>query len=326
MTDDTSGTVVLSVDAELGWGHVDVPDPPRERVEYARTGWLRLLDLLDEYRLPATWAVVGHLFLDDCDGTHAGHPAPVGWFEREVGAWADRPDLRFGQGLIERVETARADHELACHGFSHVPFWHPEMTPELARAEFAASREAAGRSFDSLVYPRNMVGYRDVAAEAGFTCYRGPTPRVPGTRDGRLAKLGRVLAGSPPIVRPHVDEHGLVNVPGSLPLFSFEGPAAALLERVVEDPIVRLARAGVTEAARTGGVFHAWLHPNNLYADRHARRLHAVFEAIAEARDDGRVTVEPMGAVADDVLDGDGGDDAAASPTGPEGAVRHRLG
>ncbi|WP_336035066.1 polysaccharide deacetylase family protein [Halobacterium yunchengense] len=302
---DERGIVVVSVDAELGWGFHDLPEPPAERVEAARTGWIRLLGLLDEYDVPATWAVVGHLFLDDCDGEHADHPTPDGWFERERGDWAGRRDLRFADGLLERVDAASAGHEVGAHSFSHALFGRRETTPEVARAELAATRAAADRPLDSFVFPRNSVAHRDALADAGYTCYRGLSPEpAPERPVERVRKLARLAARTtPPVVRPVVDEHGLVNVPASQFLFDFEGGARAVCETLADDPVVARARRGVDAAARSGGVYHAWLHPNNVRNDRHARRLRRVLGHVAARRDEGAVRVEPMGAVADRALD-----------------------
>jgi len=330
---DAPGTVVVSVDAELGWGHHDLATPPHERVEYARTGWIRLLDSFDEYDVPATWAVVGHLFLEDCDGVHADHPAPPAWFERERGAWADRPDLRFGPDLVDRIETAAADHEVGCHTFSHVRFDAPETTAALARAELRASERAAGRSFESFVFPRNGVGHRDALADAGYACYRGTVPpsRSAGPSAFALSALSALagddarrrarklvggLAGrAPPLVRPTLDEYGLVNVPASLYCFGFGGAARAVVESTAGDPIVRRVRAGLDAAADRGGVLHLWLHPNNVYNDRHARRLEGVLSAVAARRDAGDVAVETMGSIAARVREraGERGDAAPGS-------------
>jgi len=68
------GTVVISVDAALGWSSIDRQTPRTRRADAARSGWRTLLDAFDEHELPATWAVVGHLLLDDCDGVHEHHP------------------------------------------------------------------------------------------------------------------------------------------------------------------------------------------------------------------------------------------------------------
>jgi len=301
------GTVVISIDAELGWGHHDLRSPPVERVEYARTGWRRLAALHDEFELPATWGVVGHLLLDECDGVHAGHPTPDGWFAREWGSWDTRPDLRFGRDLVDLIVESDVEHELACHSFSHVLFDGPETTAAVARAELRACQAALDRypagpdAFDSFVFPRNRIGHRAVLADEGYRCYRGET-LGPAQGMRALAPLRKVAAAlarrPPPLVEPRVDEYGLVNLPSSMYLFGFEGVPKAVWAALDGDPLVARAKRGVDRAAAEGGVFHLWLHPNNLVSRADGRRVRAIYRYLRTAVDAGRVTVEPMRAVA----------------------------
>lgn len=297
------GSVVMSIDAELGWGFHDVASPPPDRLAAARRGWRQLVDLLDEYRVPATWAVVGHLFLAGCDGEHAAHPTALDWFERERTSWRDRPDLRFAPELVADVLGARVDHDVGSHTFSHVDAGEPWVDREVFLAELVAANEAAGslgvepRSF---VFPRNVVGFRETLAEAGLDVYRGPR-RLP---EGGLARsFGKLVEATDPerarLVQPSVDEHGLVEVPPSLYLYGFEGLARTVVESVWTDPVVAQAKHGIERAARTSGVFHVWLHPNNLVDARDVRRLRAVLEHISRLRRTGGLVVETMADVAD---------------------------
>jgi peptidoglycan/xylan/chitin deacetylase (PgdA/CDA1 family) len=148
------GSVVVSIDAELGWGFHDHEEPPSSRIDAARSGWHTLLDVFDTYDVPATWAVVGHLFLETCDGVHANHPSIDGWFDRERESWTTRPDLRFGRDLVAATVDADVDHEIACHSFSHVLFDDSRVTREIASAEVAA---AAGAVVCEDVPPRTLV-------------------------------------------------------------------------------------------------------------------------------------------------------------------------
>jgi peptidoglycan/xylan/chitin deacetylase (PgdA/CDA1 family) len=302
------GSVVLSLDAELGWGFHDQESPPTDRVERARAGWKRLIDCFEEAAVPATWAIVGHLFLDDCDGEHASHPASGDWFAAERGRWRSRPDLRFGEGLIERIEGSPIAHEIGSHSFSHVVFGDADTTRTLAAAETEASVELArerGVSLSSFVYPRNRVGHRDTLAEGGFVCYRGRAP-ARGLDDfagGRpLRKLVEATIDTPPLVRPRYDEFGLVNVPASLYLFGFEGLGRSIAESVWDDPVVRAAKRGIDAAAEANGseneVFHMWLHPNNLVTPRDVRRVRRILAYLDAQRTAGRVSVETMTEVA----------------------------
>ncbi|WP_254524307.1 polysaccharide deacetylase family protein [Natrinema caseinilyticum] len=291
------GSVVISLDAELGWGFHDLPEPPIERVESGRRGWKSMLELLEEFDVPATWAVVGHLMLEDCDGGHAAYPAPDGWFDRERTDWADREDLRFGRDLVRGVLESDADHELASHSFSHVLFGRPETDRELAVAELERCGELAAewdRSIDSFIYPRNDIGHRDVLAEYGITAYRGASP----TRDGVRGVFDSAIRDRSMLVAPTVDEYGLVNVPASMFLFGFEGAARTVAESIWEDPMVVLARRGIDEAARTDGLFHMWLHPNNLTHQRDDRRMRAILSHLERRRTETDLTVETMAGVA----------------------------
>lgn len=302
------GSVVISVDAELGWGFHDMQSPPERRVEAGRPGWRALCDLLERHRLPATWAVVGHLLLDDCDGRHDGHPTPPGWFARERNGWADRPDLRFGGDLVERLLGADPDHEIGSHTFSHVPFDDPRVTAEVVRAELRAAAEAAeGRglspAFRSFVFPRNRMGYRDVLAECGYRAYRTNGEEWGAARRDRLGKLRSLVGGGARLVEPQIDEFGMVAVPASLYLFGFEGRLRAAAEAVWDDPVARQAERGIDAAADGEGLFHLWLHPNDLVEDRDVDRVARVLDYLAERRNEGGLRIETMGEVADRLLE-----------------------
>ena len=291
------GSVVISLDAELGWGFHDLEDPPEDRVESGRRGWNVMLELLDEFDIPATWAVVGHLMLEECDGRHADHPAPPGWFGRERGSWRDREDLRFAPDLVTDILRADADHEFASHSFSHVLFGDEGTDRELADAELERAVEIADvwdQSIDSFVYPRNDVGHRDVLADHGLSAYRGKSP----TRDGVRGLVDSTLRGQSMITEPEIDEYGLVNVPASMFLFGFEGPARTVVESVWTDPMLELARRGIDDAVESDGVFHMWLHPNNLTSERDDRRMRAILAYLERRRAETDLTVETMGAVA----------------------------
>lgn len=300
---ESIGTFVLSIDAELAWGFHDLLPEPENRVNDAREAWNLLLSLLDRFDIPATWAIVGHLFLDECDGTHSDHPAPRDWFARDPGGQATPDSLWFGLDLIQIIRNTDVDHEIGSHSFSHVEFGDRATTEEIATAELCASVEAANAadiSLDSFVFPRNNVGHCGLLANHGFSCYRGLSPRWLDTSLLRPAlKLAVFPTGvtSPPLVEPRIDKHGLVNVPASLGIFGFEGKARRILTPLVGDPIVRQAKLGIDAAIQKGGVFHCWLHPHDIVTTADAERLRAIFAYVNQRRDDG-LRVETMSEIA----------------------------
>lgn len=292
------GSVVISLDAELGWGFHHEQPLPAARIRDARSAWTDLLGLFDEYEIPATWAVVGHLLLEDCAGGHTNHPAGSQCCV-DAPAAITRDDAWFANGLVDQVANADADHELASHGFSHVHFAHERMNRSMAKSECAAAAETLApyatepRSF---VFPVNEVGYRELLAEHGFACYRGPAP----AQLGPVEKVwnGLRIRNAPPIVRPTVDEYGLVNVPASLYLFCFQGVVRRIIEGIHDDPIVEAVRQGVEALRETDGVLHLWLHPHNVVDEHDRERMKRVLATVDRARRETDVTVETMGDVA----------------------------
>jgi hypothetical protein len=266
-------------------------------VEDAREGWKFLIDVLDTFEIPATWAIAGHLLLSECDRRHRSHPLGPSWFARERTTLADRPDLRFAGGLVDAIRESDPDHEIGCHGFSNVELGHPDTTAATARAELAeACRAAQARGIDlsSFVFPHNSVGHRGELAAAGFTCYRGVIPN----RSGHHRKLLDAMVGSssPRLVAPAIDEWGLVDVPASLHLFQFDGLTRALLEPAFGDPVVDHVEQGLDELAESDRIFPLWLGPSSIQTERDRRRLRTVCSSIAECRD--TVDVATMGTVA----------------------------
>jgi peptidoglycan/xylan/chitin deacetylase (PgdA/CDA1 family) len=311
-------TVVISVDAELAWGSHDFERVPTDRVAAAREGWRTLLDHFDRYEVPATWAVVGHLFLSDCDGEHAEHPSLEGWFDADPGGPASASPRWFADGLLEAVADSPVAHDVGGHSFSHRQL-NPDLDPEIARAEVEATVTAArDRGFDlaSFVHPGNVIGHRDVLADCGFTCYRGRPPTRPS--DGTVLQPARKLlsgavGGDPRLVEPAVDDHDLVNVPASLYLFDVDGGPSRALGRAGIDPVVGRAKRGVDAAADRDGVYHLWLHPNNLVSPHDVERVERVLEYVDAVRARTDLTVETMASVADRVA----AETAAPTPTTP---------
>lgn len=306
------GSVVISLDAELGWGYHDLRSDRRQyhlgRMASVREMWFPLVDLFERWDVRATWALVGHLFLERCDGVHPEIPVDERWFGPDPGGDRTSSPEWFGRDLIDYVHASPVGHELASHTFSHVQFGTPGTSREVADAELRQSNELArdyGVEFDSLVFPRNNVGHLDVVADNGFTCYRGPIPdcwyeRIPASSAGKFARYA--LRGSPPIVEPSVGPHGLVNVPASLYLYGFEGAAQSLVTPFSkrEDPTVDQVEAGLrTLVECDDGLFHLWLHPNNVSTERGLARVESVLGLVDAYRRNYGIDVVTMREVAD---------------------------
>jgi peptidoglycan/xylan/chitin deacetylase (PgdA/CDA1 family) len=312
------GAFVLSLDFELIWGTMDRrgPEAFRRACERERSEVFEpLLALLEEFEIPATWCVLGHLMLDSCapvDGRK--HPEIVrpthawvsgDWFDNDPCTDEQRDPVFYGRSLVETLLQARVEQEVGCHGFSHVIFGDPGCSRETAESEIQACVRAArtlGITPRSFAFPRNQVGHLDVLREHGFSCFRGrePTWHTGGGRvAGRVKRAGHLadvmLARRPPTVLPETTE-GLINIPGSMMYPAIHGRR----RHIPVSRRVRRALKGVEAAARDKRVMHLWFHPTNLADDTEAMLggLRTVFADVTRRRERAELDVLSMGELA----------------------------
>ncbi len=309
------GAFTLSLDFELLWGTQDLVGPEgfKNACLFERRRVLDdLLALLHEFEIAATWCVVGHLFLDQCDGKHADLARPShawlrnDWFHHDPGGHEDSDSLFLGKSLVEKILACRTGQEIGFHSFSHVIWGDPGCSREVAESEMRACL-AASRWVDSpkvsFVFPRNRVAHLDVLAANGMRVFRGPGPRWYERDDrpgplGRLAHLFEVALGTPaPTVLPEATPEGLVNLPGSMIYL----PAHGVRGLIPTGRRVRRALAGLEDAAARRRVFHLWFHPTNLFDHFPSMMtgLRTIFEATRRLRDRGRIDVRTMGSFAE---------------------------
>ena len=295
------GRVVISIDTALGWGVYDRDNTSIQRIDRAREGWRRLLSVLNEYRLPATWAVVGRLFRSDCDSRHVTHPALGEWLDDDHArdGRLGRRTLQVAPGLLREIASSSVSHEIASHTFSYVPFGEPWVDRELATAELVASIEAASElpcALTSITFPRDSVGHLETLFDWGFICYRG-RPARPSTD----VSFGDEL-GEPPLSEPHVDEYGLVNVPGSMSLCEPIPAERRARTDALADPTVQRVRRGVDRAVREDGVFHLTVRPRDVVTNYDIQRVESVCSYLDVRRRETGLDVVTMNEIACAVL------------------------
>jgi peptidoglycan/xylan/chitin deacetylase (PgdA/CDA1 family) len=312
------GTCVVSIDTELAWGAAHRRDgsAPAHRYELEREVIGRLLDLFARYEISATWAVVGHLFLDRCARDHeGGRPHPElrrptydwldgDWLDIDPCADAETAPYFYAPDVVDRIAACPVPQEIGSHSFTHAIADDSGCSPEVFASELAACHKAAatrGIELRSFVYPRNAIAHRDTLHEAGFTSYRGGRPSAPFAgrpswqrRALRAIDTVRPLAGS--TVQPEVDASGLVNVAQT---YYF---APTTRSRQLPPAVwARFPVARLRQAARQRSLFHLWFHPYDVTAapDRALDILERICRAIDRERSRGRLDVRTMSQVAD---------------------------
>ncbi|GAA4125011.1 polysaccharide deacetylase family protein [Knoellia locipacati] len=311
MTHELSrGVMLISIDTEMAWGAVHHGSPNRYHWPEERDVLRSLLDILDEYDVPATWATVGHLFLEGCENVEGDvHPEIArpdypwlaqDWFEDDPCAPATEDSRWYAPDLVREILERRTRHEVASHGFSHLIVGDPGCSAEVFDSELAAAR-AAAEPYDvelrSFVYPRNSIGHQDVLRRHGYIAYRGVRPDLFGSIHGRLrplARVGDLLIPTPrSVVRP-VLEGDLWNFPATVMYGADLHQGRARLWQWQH-------RRRLRHAARHGGLFHVWFHPHNLQPDpaNALRGLESLCRLAAELRSEGRLETLTFGGLAD---------------------------
>jgi len=275
------------VDTELAWGSVHRKQSQRnlELHKGEREIVRRLLSLFGRYRIKATWAFVGHLFLERCRRTGRDSHNSVlqpnyrrhseGWLVYDPYSDVKTDPLYYAPDIVDAVVKAHPRHEVASHTFTHVILGDPGCSREVAYSQLEACRRLASERnlpMTSVVFPRNSVGHLDVLCELEFTGFRGieqswyrSVYALSGLRKA-CHYLDRLAALTPPAYtrlscyRNNADGLWLVNLPASMLYAPYGGVwnLVPLSRRVLQ------AKKGVLAAVSKKGLFHLWFHPSNL--------------------------------------------------------------
>ena len=171
---------VISIDTELLWGVASVPAFPafklmRDNPSKTRDAIYDLLSLFEKHQVAATWAVVGHLFLDACDGLHYDlYEEPQSWQSFDPGSDIHSDPLYYGRDLIEAIMGNKVEHEIGYHTFSHARF--TACTEAVAETEIVAGMVLAkefGIRLRSFVFPENEIDHLNLLKKYDFAIFRG---------------------------------------------------------------------------------------------------------------------------------------------------------
>ncbi len=308
------GVFILSLDTELAWGSAHGGNLPQREALFQQTRNCigRLLKLLEEYQIQATWALVGHLFLEHCQPVNGvKHPEivrpqypwfPDDWFLPDPCSRLEDAPIWYGSDIVQQIINCKVNQEIGCHTFSHVRIGEPGCSRECFASELSACRaeaEKLGLNLQSFVFPRNSVGHLDVLSDAGFLAYRGVSPslfeRLPGIARRVCRQLGHFLPLTPPVALPK-RENGLWNLPASY----FYPSTYQWWKRIFGISRLYKVKLGLRKAARKPAVFHLWFHPFNLASqpDKFMSELENIFAEVCRYRNAGRLENLTMGELA----------------------------
>lgn len=272
------GIFIISVDTELAWGTFDHAGHKKykEAYEKYRIIIMDILKIFEKYNIPATWAIVGHLFLDSCqreDGIL--HPDIIrprhkwfsgDWFSYDPGTDLSRDRIWYGRDIVKMIKEAHPKQEIASHSFCHPVFSDKGCSRETAESDIAKCVQLALKEdieLKTFTFPRNLPGHLEILSKYGFRVFRGQGDRycslkLPGIIEKIYFLLDDMMTTTPPVVLPKTSsKHGLIEVPASM-LFRFAYGKSRFIPEGVR---FKKAKKGIDAAIKRKRVFHLWFHP-----------------------------------------------------------------
>lgn len=308
------GIFTLSLDFELIWGTADLGlENFKSLCKIEREVVIdRLLELFEKYNFSATWAILGHLFLDKCEAAHPEIARPnyswtkEDWFAHDPGGIETDESIHLGKSLVDKIKNCSVPQEIGSHSFSHIVFGDAgcsQKTAENEISECVRIAEKEGIKLKSFVFPRNEIGYLDVLRKYDFACYRGVEPNWYEDRNvseklRRGLRLFDVLrAAKPPVVLPEKTDEGLWNIPGSAMFFPMHG----FRRHIPMSLRVKRCLKGLKSAANEKKIFHLWFHPTNMVDEMEKMfiGLEEILQYASNLREKGKIEFLTMGQICD---------------------------
>ena len=277
---------ILSLDCEGKWGVADKLSPEhrdqlsQERLQYA---YERLLWILREYQIPATFAIVGlfkrsKIALRDLDWQLLRQQFPYlelayqDLFNGSGEGWD-------GDWAVERIHNEIANglaHEIGSHGGTHTPF--DRMDKQAATLDLSIASNLEGNTF---IYPRNKVAHQELLNAHEVLGYRSARKSSPMSRlidEINLFQRGEPI---PKLTHPQIIPAGyFINwksgVRRCIPTFLSRARYRAMFSRTPKED----------------HVIHFWSHPENFASSpKTFDVLEALLCQVARARDAGDLEV-----------------------------------
>ena len=275
-----NGSIVISLDFELLWGVFDVVSHDEKRKYFKNTRKVipEILDLFSEYKVHATWAVVGMLFNRDWEEWRNNFPSSLPNYQKsELSAYLFgeqvSPDIPeesvFAPEIIKEINKV-AGQEIATHTYSHYYCLEKGQDPSDFKADLQKSIElsrTAGIEIESLVFPRNQLKqeYLAICDQLGIKNVRS-NPSSWYWKDTLSEGLYTKAARSGDAYLPFGKKS--YKLEKTLREFPIEQKASRFLRPVEGNKILRELKLKRIEqeigmAAKEKELYHLWWHPHN---------------------------------------------------------------
>jgi len=291
---------LISLDTELLWGPTGIG--PLNYVKKSGTEIRKkisiLIDIFEKYKIPVTWAIVGHLFLESCDKETCLTARNMNKYGYKRQWYVDpysnikQDPLFYGKDIIEEILSNSINHEIGYHSFSHPRFI--EISREMAEDEIKESKKIEkewGIKFSSFVFPVNEIAYVDILKENGFKIYRGKPAGI-NTHSKNLL-INKVGGGVNKLIAPPVEPRwrdGIWEIQSSMFFSELQIPQSLLIR----------SKFGLDRSIKNRKLFHIWFHPWSLLRNKRLKDdLEQFLKYVNNKRKNGKLEVMTMGELAE---------------------------
>lgn len=249
-----TGGLIITSDFELGWAvrYSKTGVDPVESAMRERKNVPVILESLEKYKIPITWATVGHLFLKECKkGDHDWMKrlphfddhwkfTEGDWFDCDPHTHWEKDKAWYAPDLIEDIIKMKTKQEIACHTFSHIDCSDKNCPPEVIDDEMKVCQEIAAEwglpKLTSIAFPGGTAGNYPTLKKYGINIYRKKYSDFQLTYPFR-DETGLLVTATGPLIRIPYDEWTL------------------------EYTFYRYKKA-IDKAIKTGTIVHLWFHPS----------------------------------------------------------------
>lgn len=298
------GTLIISLDTELGLGHLANNEIKRYNQQFLKGGVViqRLIDLLNKYKISATWAIVGKLIeKEKIRNIQFFYPLDD---VTEKYILSNRHIYHY-ESLVKILNESETYQEIASHSYSHITFnkgyRKHYANKKLALDDFNANKKCFNEyniSPKSFVYPQNRPGYEEFLNDFGFNTYRGKELKWYNGLPKIFLKLAKGIDNITPIPPcvslPIIKDQNLIETNGHLHFAKLPSGYRKFMPWWV---LKLKLFFGLKKAIYLKKTFHLWTHPYDLafQEQKHIEVLEWFFKKVNKYRRSKKLQVLTMG-------------------------------
>jgi len=291
------GIVTLSFDCEGKWGMIDsdslwINDISNESLIKV---YKYILEVLNFYKIPATFAFVGALTEKKEDFINLEQIHLIGdshkkWINLAIKKINKNEDGWFVPSLLNLVKNEKV-HEIASHSYSHTPF--NKLSINEALIELNLVKEWSDKNkinCQSFVFPRNLIAYEELLSRFGITFYRD---RPNNFNYKFFPRLLNMLIEEILISKKGESFENSNKVPGGTFINWMYGPRKYIPVRITSLKNKSIINNVIKN--NNNKYSHFWLHPHNLIS---APRTKVNFENLCKniytSKKNGNIIIKKM--------------------------------